>query len=267
MRSLIVCHALVAALGDDVGGAEVEGQLLPGLVPAHRDDPLGAELARGEDAQQADRAVADHGDGLARAGLGGDGAEPAGAEHVGGGQQARDQVVGRHAGRGDEGAVGQRDPGALGLGADGAHEFGVHAAGLVAGPADRAGVVGGEERADHELAGPQGADLAADLLDDADVLVAHRRWPVDGLDAAVGPQVGPAHAGRGHRMTASVGFSIVGSGRSSTRTSPGAWRTAPRMTGGSSRWGSWRFSRRGRPAWRRTSRSSPSAIPRRTRGG
>src|SRR4051794_2711574 len=30
-------------------------------------------------------------------------------------------------------------------------------------------------------------------------------------------------------MTASVGFSIVGSGRSSTRTSPGACSTAPRM--------------------------------------
>ena len=41
---------------------------------------------------QADRAVADDGDGLARAGLGGDGGEPAGAQHVGGGQQRRDQV-------------------------------------------------------------------------------------------------------------------------------------------------------------------------------
>src|SRR4051794_10353496 len=31
------------------------------------------------------------------------------------------------------------------------------------------------------------------------------------------------------RMTASVGFSMVGSGRSSTRTSPGAYITVPRM--------------------------------------
>src|SRR4051794_7212972 len=30
-------------------------------------------------------------------------------------------------------------------------------------------------------------------------------------------------------MTASVGFSILGSSRSSMRTSPGAWRTTPRM--------------------------------------
>ena len=74
------------------------------------------------------------------------------------------------------------------------------AAGLVAGLADLAGVVGGEEGADDEVAGLDGRDLAADLLDDADVLVAHRRRPVDGLDAAVGPQVRPADAGRRRRM-------------------------------------------------------------------
>ncbi len=32
-------HALLAALGDDVGGAELARQLLPALVPGHRDDP------------------------------------------------------------------------------------------------------------------------------------------------------------------------------------------------------------------------------------
>src|SRR5712691_12704319 len=32
-------HALIAALGDDVGRAELAGELLAGLVPAHRDDP------------------------------------------------------------------------------------------------------------------------------------------------------------------------------------------------------------------------------------
>ena len=67
--------------------------------------------------QQPDRAVADHGDGLAGAGFGGDGAEPAGAEHVGGGQEVRDQIGGRNLGGGDQGAVGQRDPHPLGLGA------------------------------------------------------------------------------------------------------------------------------------------------------
>ena len=53
--------------------------------------------------------------------------------------------------------------------------FGVHAAGLVAGSADLAGVVGGEEGADDEVADLDVSDLVADLLDDADVLVAHRR--------------------------------------------------------------------------------------------
>ena len=176
VRSLICGDALVAALVDDVGGAELAGELLPVGVAAHGDDPLGAELLGGEDAEQADRAVADDGDGLARAGLGGDGGEPAGAEHVGGGEQARDQVVGRACP-----GVATRVPSASGMRAYSAWvpmapiELGVHAAGLVAGPADLAGVVGGEERADDELAGLDGRDVAADLLDDADVLVAHRR--------------------------------------------------------------------------------------------
>ncbi len=68
---------------------------------------------------------------------------------------------------------------------------------LVPGPADFAGVVGGEERADHELSRPHGANVAADLLNDADVLVTHRGRPVDRFDAAVRPQVRAAYAGRG----------------------------------------------------------------------
>ncbi len=110
--------AFVAAFFDDVGGAELAGELLAGLVAAHDDDPLGAELPGGEHPEEADGAVTDDGDGLARADLGGDGAEPAGAEHVGRGEEARDQVGGREIGGGDEGAVGERDAGVLGLGAD-----------------------------------------------------------------------------------------------------------------------------------------------------
>lgn len=34
----------LAALGDDVGGAELEREFLPWLVSAHRDDPFGAEM-------------------------------------------------------------------------------------------------------------------------------------------------------------------------------------------------------------------------------
>ena len=98
-------------------------------------------------------------------------------------------------GGGDQGAVGERDAGQLGLGAEGAHQDPVHAVGLVAGLADLAGVVGGPEGADDEVADLDGADLVADLLDDADVLVTHH-LVVDRLGAAVGPQVGPADAGR-----------------------------------------------------------------------
>ena len=60
-------HALVAALGHDVGRAELAGELLPRLVPAHRDDPLGAHLLGREHAKQTHRAVADDHD--RRAGL------------------------------------------------------------------------------------------------------------------------------------------------------------------------------------------------------
>ena len=52
-------HALVAALGHDVGRAEFAGELLPRLVTAHRDDPLGTHLLGGKHAEQADRAVTD----------------------------------------------------------------------------------------------------------------------------------------------------------------------------------------------------------------
>ena len=107
-----------------------------GCVAAHDDDPLGAELLGRQHAEETDGAVADDGDGLARADLGGDGREPAGAEHVGGGEEVRDQVASGNVGGGDEGAVGERDAGVLGLGADGAHELAVEAGALVAGPAD-----------------------------------------------------------------------------------------------------------------------------------
>ena len=102
-------HAFVAALGHDVGRAELAGKLLPRLVSAHRDDALGAQLLRGQHRAQADRAVADDRDRLARARPRRVGAEPAGAQDVGGRQQARDQVVGWHLRGGDQGAVGQRD--------------------------------------------------------------------------------------------------------------------------------------------------------------
>ena len=124
---------------------------------------LGAELAGGEDAEQPDGAVADDGDGLARAGFGGDSGEPAGAEDIGCREQGGDQVGVGLAGRGDEGAVGEGDAGVLGLGADRAHHHVVHAAGLVTGLADLAGVVGGDEGSDDEVADLHVLHIRTDL--------------------------------------------------------------------------------------------------------
>src|SRR5688572_18047555 len=71
----------------------------------------------------------------------------------------------------------------------------MNARGLVPGPADLAGVVRGEERAHHELATPDIADLAADLFDDAGVLVAHRGRTGQIVDSAPWPHVRSADAG------------------------------------------------------------------------
>src|SRR5438477_531001 len=65
---------------------------------------------------------------------------------------------------------------------------------LVSCAADRAGVVRRKERADDELAWLDRFDRAADLLDDPAVLVAERCRLRHRLDAAVGPEIGPAHA-------------------------------------------------------------------------
>jgi hypothetical protein len=144
-------QVLVSTLLDDVGRTELEGELLPGHVAAHGDDPFRAEVPCGEHGEQPDCAVADHGDGLAGGGLRGDGTEPAGAEHVGGSEEAPDEVLRRQLGCGHERAVAERDAGQLRLRSNGADELAVDARALVARPADLAGVVRGPERADHEL--------------------------------------------------------------------------------------------------------------------
>src|SRR5208283_215723 len=58
-RVLDALHALVAALGNDVSRAKLAGELLPRRVTAHRNDPLGPHLLGRQNAEQADRAVAD----------------------------------------------------------------------------------------------------------------------------------------------------------------------------------------------------------------
>ena len=140
--------------------------------------------------------------------------EPAGAEHVGGRQQARDQVVRRLAGGGDQGAVGSGTRSSSSLGADRAHEL-ARARTTTGSRPGRSRQVLSEAENEPTTKWPGLIDLtvAADLLDDADVLVPHRRRPVDRLDAAVGPQVRPADAGGDRRMMASVGSMISGSSR------------------------------------------------------
>src|SRR6266700_5183422 len=65
-------YALVPSLLDDVGGAELEGELLSWRVAAHGDDPFRAEVPCGQDSEQADCTITDHDNGLAGGGLGGD---------------------------------------------------------------------------------------------------------------------------------------------------------------------------------------------------
>ena len=184
----------VAALGDDVGRAEFEREILPRLVAAHRDDPPGAHLLRGEHAHEPDRAVAHDDDRRAGLHARGVGRIPAGAEHVRSGEQARDQIVRRQFRRRDQRAVGERHARQRRLRAG--HELALLARRLKAEAAMRAGVVGDAERADDELARPDGRDGAADLFDDAAIFVAHRHRLRDGVQPAIGPQVGPADAGR-----------------------------------------------------------------------
>ena len=84
----------------------------------------------------------------------------------------------------------------------------------------RAGAVAEDERGDHQIAGGDGRDVAADVFDDADELVADRADGVVGL-APVVPEVRPAHAASTTRTTASVGSLMIGSGRSPTSIEPG----------------------------------------------
>jgi hypothetical protein len=88
-----------------------------------------------------------------------------------------------------------------------------------------AGAVADRERGDDEIALADGPDVGADLLDEADELVADALRAGDRRDAAVGPQVRPADAGRPVRTIASVGRRIDGSSTFSTRMSRSPCRT------------------------------------------
>ena len=165
----------------------------PRLVAAHRDDPLRPHLLGGEHAHEADRAVADDGDGRAFLHARRVGRIPAGAEHVRNGEIARDQVIGGQFGRGDQRAVGERNPRKRRLRA--AHEFALLAGGLKAEAAMRAGIVGKAESR-RQIARTHGCDRAADFLDDAAIFVTHRHRRGDGVQTPERPEIGTADATR-----------------------------------------------------------------------
>ena len=113
----------------------------------------------------------------------------------------RDLLFGGGCGGLDEGAVCEGHAGVFCLGAVGAHADErvtggdcLEAAGGVARSAGFAFAAGDAEGANDEVTGGYGGDLGANLNDLTDVLVAHC-LVVDGLCAAVGPQVGAADAG------------------------------------------------------------------------
>jgi len=194
--------AFLAALGNDVGGAELVAQVGAGLVTAHQDNLLRAETLGREHCHQPDGAVTDHGDPLAGGDSGGVGSVVAGAEDIGERQQGRDE---RRVGRDrqlHQGAVGERNTNRLGFTALVGYavpegRFGVGAGGVQPHAAELAGVVGDRERGDDQVALLDGGDLRADLFDDADELVPHPGGAVAGTHRVVGMQVAAADAGGG----------------------------------------------------------------------
>jgi hypothetical protein len=191
---------LLAALGDHIGGAELAGQRDAVRVAAHDDDLLGAEPLGGDDCAQADGAVADDRGALARSDLGDDGGVVAGAHHVRQRQQRRHERVVLADGQRVEGAVCVGDTHGLSLGCTDAvvvEKAAVHAGGMQALAAEGAGAVREREGHHDQITLLDVADLGADVLDDADRLMAHRPPGLAPLQGCVGPQIAAADAGAG----------------------------------------------------------------------
>lgn len=168
-----------------------------------QDDAFRAEPGCGQHGAQTDRTVADHRDRPARGGPGGVGRVVAGAHHVGQREQGGDPRVVRGDRCGDQGAVGERDPGELALAAvdrvpvavGPGPPGGPDARGRPTGPAGSAHPAGAHERRDDQIAGPHGGHLVTDVLDHADELVPDPA-AFAGRPAVV-PQVGATDAARG----------------------------------------------------------------------
>lgn len=215
-----VLDGLLAALGDDVGGAELARERDAVLVAAHDDDLLGPEALGGDHTAQADGAVAHHGHPLAGADPGDHRRVVARPYHVREGQQGRHQRVVLADRQRIQRAVGQRYAHRLGLRpviARVAEEADVHARGRQTLAAERAGAVGVRERHDDEVALLDLRDLRSDVLDHADGLMAHASAGLAARHLVVRMEVAAADAARVTRTTASVGSTIAASGTSWTR--------------------------------------------------
>src|SRR4051812_35360751 len=222
----------VAAFLDDVGCAELTCQALAVVVAAHRDDPLGAELLRREHSEQPDCTVADDRDGLAGAGFGGDGGEPASAE---------DSEAARRLGiRSSEGSSGvaTRVPSASGTRSSSACAPSAPIATRLTQalwyPARQIGQVLSEAQNEPTTNWP-GRTVATSAPTSSTMPT--YSWPI-GIGQAssstpmprYGQRSEPQTQARTMRTTASVGSRIDGSGTSSTRTSPGPYITVPRIS-------------------------------------
>ena len=200
---------------DRVVGREVDrlragatGHVEPVAMLVDAQDPPGAHQSRADDAEDAHRTRAEHGNGVALADVGQRGAEPAGREDV---REQDRLLVGDLVGQADETGVGVRDPGALGLQPveaarllGPAEERGARcvrvraiALGVVARAAVRAGAAG-DRRADHDaIARVEVAHAFAELLDDPHAFVTEDAAGLDaGHRAADEVQVGAADGAR-----------------------------------------------------------------------
>ena len=157
----------------------------------------------------------------------------AGAHHVREGEKRGHQRVVFADRQGEQGAVGLGNAQRLGLravqSAAVAEEAAVNARRLQPLVAEHAGAVGRSEGHDDDLAAPDRLDVAADLLDDADRLVAHALAGSTFGPSLYGHRSLPQMQARVTRITASVGSTMAASGTFSIRTSWALYMTVARI--------------------------------------
>ncbi len=197
---MYLLDAFLAALGDDVGGAELATQIGAIGVAAHQDDLLGTEPLGGQHRTQTYRAVSDtvtDGPGWTRAVT-----APWWPVENTSDSVSSDGISAESSATGSLTSVpwacGTRTASPWPPSTPGdAPTATVAAGGLQALLAEVAGVVRPHERCDHQVAALQAGDVSADVLDDADELVAHPPAPSPMRHRPVRPQVAAADAGGG----------------------------------------------------------------------